>query len=218
MTTDPGQELARFAEMLAGNLKAIPPSGTVRIAAIERASWSDVTAKLKDFVGRRIRNPSDRDDVVQDVLLRVLANLSDLRKPENAAPWIYRIARNAIIDHWRRTAGSTTYPLSDDCDAAEAENEDAVLQGVAAHLHLLVGCLPEPYRTALALTELEGLTHRVACDRVGVSLSAMKTRVRRGRLMLKDLLEACCRLDITPSGNLIDYEPKGRVHRPICRT
>lgn len=183
------------------------------IAAFERESWSDVTAKLRDFVGRRIRNPSDRDDVVQDVLLRVLANLRDLRTPENPGPWIYRIARNAIVDHWRRTAGSTTSPLSDDCDAPEAENEDAVLQGVAAHLHLLIRRLPEPYRTALVLTELEGLTHRAACERVGVSLAAMKTRVRRGRLMLKDSLEACCRLDITPSGKLVDCAPRAKISR-----
>lgn len=186
------------------------------IAAFERESWSSVTAKLRDFVGRRIRDPADRDDVVQDVLLRVLANLRDLRTPENPGPWIYRIARNAAADHWRHTAGSATDPRPDDWDAPEAENEDAVLHGVAAHLHLLIRRLPEPYRTALVLTELEGLAHREAAARTGVSLPAMKALVRRGRHMLKDSLEACCRLDVTPSGSLVGCEPKGGDACPGC--
>lgn len=152
--------------------------------------------------------------MVQDVLLRVLANLDDLRTPENPGPWIYRIARNAIVDHWRRTAGSATDSLPDDWDVPEGENEDAVLQGVAGHLHLLIRRLPEPYRTALVLTGLEGLTQREACARAGVSLPAMKARVRRGRQMLKASLESCCRLDVTPSGHLVDCEPRNGT--PCC--
>lgn len=188
------------------------------ISAFERDSWSDVTAKLRDFIGRRIRNPSDRDDVVQDVLTRVLVNLRDLRTPENYGPWIYRIARNAIVDHWRKNAGSTLEPLLDGWDAPEAENEDAVLQAVAAHLHLLVRGLPEPYREAVTLTELDGHSHKEACARTGASLSAMKSRVRRGRLMLKASLEECCRLEVSPVGSLIDCEPKAGGACSTCKS
>ena len=71
-----------------------------------------------------------------------------------------------------------------------------------------VARLPSPYREALTLTEIEGLTQRAAADLLGVSLSGMKSRVQRGREKLRELLEACCRIGLDARGRVIGCEPR----------
>ena len=66
--------------------------------------------------------------------------------------------------------------------------------------------LPEPYRRAVTLTELDGLTQKDAAERLGLSLSGMKSRVGRGRGKLKELLLGCCNVELDSRGAVVDYE------------
>jgi RNA polymerase sigma-70 factor (ECF subfamily) len=68
--------------------------------------------------------------------------------------------------------------------------------------------LQPAYREAVTLTDLEGITQADAAERVGVSLSGMKSRVQRGRRQLKAVLEACCRVDLDHRGSIVGYEPR----------
>jgi RNA polymerase sigma-70 factor (ECF subfamily) len=60
----------------------------------------------------------------------------------------------------------------------------------------------------LTLTELEGLTQKEAAERLGLSLSGMKSRVQRGRLHLRDALEACCHIALDVRGRVVACEPR----------
>jgi RNA polymerase sigma-70 factor, ECF subfamily len=177
------------------------------ITAKDSGSWETVAAKLRDYVGRRVRNPADRDDIVQDALVRVLDGLPGLRTPEALGPWIYRIARNAVVDHWRRS-GNADEPLPEDWDRVEEEAESAVVEEVATYMRALLGLLPPADRAVLDLTELEGLSQKDAASRLGLSLAATKSKVRRGRLKLRAALEHYCRLEVSARGELIGCEPK----------
>ena len=72
--------------------------------------------------------------------------------------------------------------------------------------------LPEPYREALTLVELEGLTQREAAERLGISHSGLKSRVQRGRALLRRALVRCCDVELDRAGRLIDY----RERAPKC--
>jgi len=67
--------------------------------------------------------------------------------------------------------------------------------------------LPEPYRKALVLTELEGLTQQELADKVGISLSGAKSWVQRGRQQLKEMLTECCAFEFDRRGGVIDCTP-----------
>ncbi|MBK8239755.1 MAG: TauD/TfdA family dioxygenase [Deltaproteobacteria bacterium] len=69
-------------------------------------------------------------------------------------------------------------------------------------------CCRRPYREALTLTELEGLTQREAAEMLGISLSGMKSRVQRGRAQLRRALEVCCDIDVDVRGRVIGYTPR----------
>ena len=79
---------------------------------------------------------------------------------------------------------------------------------VAGWLSGLVGALPDTYREAVALSELEGLPHREVAGRLGLSPSGAKSRVARGRVLLKEALLRCCALEIDRRGNVLGYEPR----------
>jgi RNA polymerase sigma-70 factor (ECF subfamily) len=65
--------------------------------------------------------------------------------------------------------------------------------------------LPEPYREALALVELRGLSQVEAAARLGLSVSGAKSRVQRGRRMLRDLVVACCDVSLGARSDVTDF-------------
>jgi RNA polymerase sigma factor (sigma-70 family) len=86
-----------------------------------------------------VKNPEDRDDLVQEVLLRVHRGLGGLKGQTAPGPWIYSIAHNAIIDHWRKKGRVAAIPV-DEGEAAIGEfaaltdDGDQLQQAVAAYL------------------------------------------------------------------------------------
>jgi RNA polymerase sigma-70 factor, ECF subfamily len=175
-----------------------------------RRAHQELERRLRPFVARRVP-PSDVDDVLQDVFLRVQAALPSLRDEQRLAPWIYAIARSTIVDTYRQRERqpllAAEWRLYS--DEERAGNEPSALeQELATYVVDFVARLPSPYREALTLTELEGLTQNAAADALGVSLSAMKSRVQRGREKLRQLLEACCRIGVDARGRVIECEPR----------
>ena len=116
-----------------------------------------------------------------------------------------------IVDHHRRTgrrdAKHEAFATEWRDDAAE--QEDAVAS-LAVFVRAFVDMLPSPYREALRLTEIDGLTMREAADREGVSISGMKSRVQRGRRLLRELFEACCEIALDARGRVVEYTPRPR--------
>lgn len=175
-----------------------------------RCVYSDLEARLRPFVARRMSDPADVDDVVQDVFLRMHRSLPDLRDEQRFGPWVYQIARSAIAEHRRARA---RHPLvSADVSTVEPPQDEedvrAVEQELAAYVAPFVALLPSRYREALTLTELEGVTQKEAAEMLGVSLSGMKSRVQRGRERLRALLDDCCEIALDVRGRVIACQPR----------
>ncbi len=175
-----------------------------------RGAWRELERRLRPFVERRVSGP-DADDVLQDVFLRMQRGLAGLREQDRFGPWVYRVARSAILDHLRRRARhplATTEAPEQAVPAADVEEDGAVEREFAAYVAPFVAMLPSPYREALTLTELEGLTQKDAAAMLGVSLSGMKSRVQRGRARLHEMLNECCEITVDPRGRVIAYEKR----------
>jgi RNA polymerase sigma-70 factor, ECF subfamily len=69
--------------------------------SMEEGRWSELRARLGGFVGRRIGNPADAEDVVQDVFVRMQRNIEALSSTDRLDAWAFRITRNAIADYYR---------------------------------------------------------------------------------------------------------------------
>jgi RNA polymerase sigma-70 factor (ECF subfamily) len=191
------------------------------IEAAARGAWRELEAKLRPFIARRLRRPEDVDDIVQDVFLRMQRGLPVLRDEERFGPWVYQVARSAVADHHRRAA---KLPLAaSDAARLVASEQDSDQSAtfeceLASYVALFVAMLPSPYREALTLTELEGLTQKLAADMLGISLSGMKSRVQRGRQQLRKALEDCCHIALDARGRVVECEvrPDGKLPDRCC--
>lgn len=173
--------------------------------------WREMIPLLRTFVRRRIANQERADDLVAEILLRIYENIASLDDREKLPNWIFRIARNAIIDEYRRAGRNREHLVS-----TLAEEPDQLLTNddQPAALHELSGCLrplldglPAEQRAAVAMVDLDGMSQADAAQRAGVSLSGMKSRVQRGRRRLAQLLGQCCALTLDGRGLPTDYEP-----------
>jgi RNA polymerase sigma-70 factor (ECF subfamily) len=187
------------------------------MAAVSNLPWEELHGNLRAFISRRVRNQADVDDLVQRVLLQIVKGLASLRDAERLHAWVYRAARNAIVDYYRSSAGRREVASggAEDLAAAAAETQASSQDDERAALQELAGCmtpmirqLPPAYREAVTLADLEGVNQADAAARAGVSLSAMKSRIQRGRRQLKAVLEDCCRVQLDRRGAIVSYDPR----------
>lgn len=162
--------------------------------------------ELRRFVARRVPGP-DGDDVLQDALLRVHLGVGSLRSTDRLAPWVYRVARSAIIDHHRRTRPTLPAEASTPEDLPEEPPSDVRPMLTACVEPFLEG-LPRDQAEAIRLTDLRGLTQAAAAERLGVPLPTMKARVQRGRCAMRSAFEACCDLVHDGRGRVIEATPR----------
>lgn len=163
--------------------------------------------ELRRFVARRVPGP-DADDVLQDALLRIHLGVGALRSSERLAPWVYRVARSAIIDHHRRAR--PTSPLGES-DVEELPEEPASDVGplLAACVAPFLDGIPPEQAEALRLTDLGGLTQAEAAARLGVPVPTLKARVQRGRKRMREQFEVCCELERDGRGAVVTATPRG---------
>lgn len=176
------------------------------------AVWGQLGADLRRFIRRQVADDHTADDLLQETFLRVHRSLAGLTDGDRLAAWVYRIARNVVHDHHRRGKGAEA-PLADDPPSAEDGTDDPLCRA-GGWLGELIRQLPEGYAEAVRLAEIDGLTQQEVADRLGLSLSGAKSRIQRGRAMLKEVLDGCCRFHVDRRGNLTGCDP--RPGRTVC--
>lgn len=179
------------------------------------AIWTYLSSDLRRFIRRRVPDDHVADDLLQETFVRVHRNIESLQESDRLAAWVYQIARNVIHDHHRKATNSTV-ALADADPADECDDHLSQLRcRGAGWLDEMIRSLPDGYREAVQLSEIEGVPQQAVADRLGLSLSGAKSRIQRGRVMLKDALERCCHFEFDSRGNMMDYEPK--PDRKVCR-
>lgn len=182
---------------------------TAGLAGDTSRMWAEFAGRLRGFVARRVPPGIEPDDVVQEVYLRVLRHLPSLREAGRIEAWLFQIARNTLHDAMRarRRRDSRNDALEIDLpDETSVEEVRAAEAELAPCLAPMVARLAEPYRSAIELTSVNGLTQTEAAKRAGVSVSGMKSRVQRARDQLKQMLLRCCEIEVDRRRGIADYQ------------
>lgn len=187
--------------------RASPVSGAARGFD---AGVLEFAPRLRAFIRRRVRNDTVADDLAQETLLKVYRSRGTLRDGTRLEAWLYQIARGTIIDHHRRQRPQEELPSA---LAGESPDELAAMRAqVLPSLQRFLEELPAAYREPVRLAELEELPLARIALRLDLSLTAVKSRVRRGRAMLKRKLQDCCRFEFDRLGRMIGFERR----RQLC--
>ncbi len=168
--------------------------------ALNSSFWQEHHSRLRGYITKRVRDTNAVDDILQEVFLKASENLHSLKSRDSIAAWLYRITANAIADHYRSLQPWEELP--DDFSAPESERN--YVAELARCLQPLIADMPDIYRTALVLSEIEGLPQREVANRLNISLSGAKSRVQRGREKLRQRLLDCSisRQDAVASPNM----------------
>ncbi|MEE9414434.1 MAG: sigma-70 family RNA polymerase sigma factor [Acidimicrobiales bacterium] len=167
-------------------------------------SWVATREELVGFVQRRVESREIAEDLVHDVLERL--QRSDVEAIRNPQAWLYRAARNAIVDHYRTRREHVPFPVDfaalDDLDS---QGPNTATRELARCLVPLIEQLPAKLQRAVIAVDLDGQTHAHAAQTESISVSGMKSRVQRGRSKLADLVGQCCTITMTATGEISDF-------------
>ena len=128
------------------------------------------------------RNLHDGEDMMQDVFLKACSKLHTLRDPNRARSWLLQIARRTCIDRLR--GRRTVKPLEGDVPARAPYDDERVKR-----LHAAISRLPEGYREPITLYYLNGRSCAGVAKNLGISESAVRSRLARARLRLHEILQ-----------------------------
>ena len=166
--------------------------------------WELFGERLKSFILRRVSDKQVAEDLLQETFIRVHTKLDGIDDVQRISSWVYQIARNLIIDHYRSRAKEAA-SIADDLEADSDEDQN-INELVSSWLPYMISQLPDSYREAVELYELKGLAQQEIADHLNLSLSGAKSRVQRGRDKLKSLLFDCCSFEKDRRGNVIGFK------------
>lgn len=174
----------------------------VKLALADQAAFGYLVERYQDKLARYVmrlgvRNPEDRDDVLQDIFVKVYRNLHGFDTSLSFSSWIYRIAHNEAISWYRkqnvRPEGhlvGDTEPVFATLPTQEAGAEALFDQTVnAAELAKALDTLDEKYRTVLILRYFEHKEYEEISDILKIPVGSVGTLVHRGKRQLEKLLD-----------------------------
>lgn len=163
--------------------------------------FRDYAPRIYFLARRLLGNDADAEDITQEVLMQVLRKLDTFRGESTFPTWLHRITVNAALSHRRKRKVRDDRAVTQEVDTIDngqlsgpvrrwgVSPEQAILdQETNEVLERAIASLPETYRDVYVLADVEGLPNQDVAEMLELSLPAVKSRLHRARLMLRDTL------------------------------
>ncbi|MBY0457650.1 MAG: sigma-70 family RNA polymerase sigma factor, partial [Gemmataceae bacterium] len=163
--------------------------------------FREYAPRIYNLARRMLGNDADAEDVTQDVLLQVVRKLDTFRGDSQIATWLHRVTVNAALAHRAKRANRQKHEtpelgedaLADAAPASDARHWNLPDEPVlAAEQHAVIeqaiAQLPEPFRDVYLLADVEGLSNADIGAMLNLSVPAVKSRLHRARVRMRDLL------------------------------
>lgn len=148
--------------------------------------YSDI---LTRYIKSRVSDPIDSEELLSQVMMKIYDNCEKLVGIRNTEAWLITVARNTITDYFRKQQklvfNQHNFDLTD-------ESSEDIINELESCVPSLINKLPEKYALPLAAYELKGISQKQLAIDYGMSESGLKSRVQRGRKMLKTLFFEYC--------------------------
>jgi RNA polymerase sigma-70 factor, ECF subfamily len=152
-------------------------------------------ARLYSVCLRMTNNTAEAEDLTQDAFLQVFRKLATFRGDSALSTWLYRIAVNTVLMHFRKKALrqiSLDEPYSQDAKTVRREygTRDDRLTGSVDRISLAraIKELPDGYRTIFLLHEVEGYEHQEIAELLDCSVGNSKSQLHKAKLRIRELL------------------------------
>lgn len=169
-------------------------------------AWKSHQGELRAWLRQRLGNAAQADDLLQDLFLKALRQGEHFCSLQNPRAWLYEVARNTLIDHWRLSRDMLELPPDLTAPFDDAETVDSL----SACLPRVLSELSAQDREAITRCDLQGLPQAEFARLEGLSLSAAKSRLQRARQRLHAKMSSVCQVQLDDLGRVSDF-----VLRPV---
>ncbi len=183
---------------------AAPPNDSPGPPLTAERVFREYAPRVYNLARRMLGNDADAEDVTQDVLLQVVRKLDTFRGESAFPTWLHRVTVNAALAHRRkratRQAHQSSEPIENVLDDGHHHHDgpvrpwsispdEPILNAETQHLiERAIQNLPDTYRDVYVLADVEELPNAEIADMLGLSVPAVKSRLHRARLMMRDAL------------------------------
>lgn len=143
-----------------------------------------------------------------EVFLRIEKGLPSVKDTSAIPGWIFRIARNLVIDHYREQRREVALPEQSLPNEAPEDLDNEAEREMARCVLAMLNHLPEATGTLLRWVDLEGMSQRAAAEKMELSPSGARSKVQRGRAQLKNMITECCSVERDRLGNILSHRCK----------
>ena len=174
-----------------------------KMTKVEEA-WVEYQQQLFSFIRSRVETPEDAEDILNDVFAKLTKTADENVIPDSISSWLYRVTKNRIVDYYRTKKRFVQLPE----DISEKSEDSNTIKLLSKCMLPMIQALPETYQYPLMLSEIEGKKYKEVAVDLGLSVSAVKSRILRGREKLQKSMINCCTIYRNDTGETIDYEQK----------
>jgi len=160
-------------------------------------------SKIYGLAMRLMRNPSDAKDAVQDTFLLVYTKLDGFRSESAFGTWLYKVALNSIYMKLRQRKRAAEDNIEDHLPKFDGQGtmqgmvrtfgedpeREAIRQQSTAAVREAIDRLPAEYRVVLVARDIDDLSSEETAEALGLTVAAVKSRLHRARLFLRQQLE-----------------------------
>ncbi|MGB8705899.1 MAG: sigma-70 family RNA polymerase sigma factor [Gillisia sp.] len=165
--------------------------------------WNKSQEKLHAYVLSRFKNKELAEEVTQEVLLKIHKSCCSQKEIGNLNSWLFQIAHNTSLDIIKKNEKQKEV-----VEINESPENSETFEELSAFLEPLIGFLPKKYAIPLRMADLEGIPQKDIAFKMGLGLSATKSRIQRARELLKQEIKVCYHLEIDKNGIPVHVELK----------
>ncbi|MEM8999552.1 MAG: sigma-70 family RNA polymerase sigma factor [Bacteroidota bacterium] len=154
--------------------------------------WEKYHPELHFFTLKRVKNPEDVNEILQNTFVKIHINLYQLKQQHKVKQWIFQITRNEIINFL--SAKKTTHIWS---------FEEEILEDFPCCFDRFIDELPHIYKMVVIPVHFQGRKQAEVAKQLGISLPNVKARLRRAKALLKERFKTCCNYQINKNGLLM---------------
>lgn len=158
--------------------------------------WENFDKHLRGLICTKMNNHNQCLDVLQDVYVKIIKNIDKISSVDNMPSYLNKLANNAVTDYYRQKTKNTTVEKDSFGDIViideVLEEQDQIKNCQLDCLEPGIDTLPDIYKEALIMSDIEGLPQKEVAEKLGITLSGAKSRVQRAREKLKAEVIRCC--------------------------
>ena len=177
-------------------------------------TWDLFSEYVFNFIKTKVKTEEDAKDILQEVFLKIHLNIEKLKETEKIQSWIFNITRNTINDHWKKQKPTSSEKEIPELDSLENEDYTSYFE---VCLKSMISNLPDKYREAIQLSEIDNKKQKEIAETLNISYSGLKSRVQRGRVLLKNHFKECCNIQINKAGQIVSGDVE-MEHCTMCKS